>query len=47
MKDINENKDRNIINLRDSMIPKGHTTALTIMDLDAKTLYTLNSIPRV
>lgn len=44
--DLKSGKERNLLNLRDSMLPK-HNTHLTINDLDAKTLYTLNSISRV
>jgi len=44
VKDVN--KGRNLLNLRDSMVPKEHTK-LTIGDIDAKTLYTLNSVSRV
>ena len=44
--DIRTGKDRNLVNLRDSMLPAAHTK-LTIGDVDAKSLYALNSISRV
>jgi hypothetical protein len=44
--DIRVGKDRNLMNLRDSMLPQA-STKLTIGDVDAKTLYALNSISRV
>ncbi len=44
--DIRNGKDRNLMNLRDSMLPSG-PTKLTIGDIDAKSLYALNSISRV
>jgi len=44
--DIRNGKDRNLMNLRDSMLPSSHTK-LTIGDVDAKSLYALNSISRV
>ena len=44
--DIRTGKDRNLMNLRDSMLPTA-PTKLTIGDVDAKSLYALNSISRV
>jgi len=44
--DIKNNKDRNIMNLRDSMLPDT-PSKLTIGDVDSKSLYALNSISRV
>jgi hypothetical protein len=44
--DLRENKERNILNVRDSMIPERPTT-LTFNDLDAKNVYALNAINRV
>ena len=44
--DIKQGKDRNLLNLRDSMVPK-QSTQLTINAIDAKSLYALNSISRV
>ena len=43
--DVNSGK-RNFYNLRDSMLPK-NVSNLTIGDIEAKTLYALNSISRV
>ena len=44
--DLKQGKDRNLLNLRDSMVPQDHTK-LTIGDVEAKSLYALNSISRV
>lgn len=44
--DIRVGKNRNLMNLRDSMLPSA-PTKLTIGDVDAKSLYALNSISRV
>lgn len=44
--DIRNGKERNLMNLRDSMLPTG-PSKLTIGDIDAKSLYALNSISRV
>jgi hypothetical protein len=44
--DIKERKDRNLGNLRDSMVP-GSPTKLTIGEVEAKSLYALNSVSRV
>jgi hypothetical protein len=44
--EIRSGQDRNLMNLRDSMLPASHTK-LTIGDVDAKSLYALNSISRV
>jgi hypothetical protein len=44
--DIKSGKDRNLMNLRDSMVPQT-PTKLTVGDLDAKTLYALNSVSKV
>ena len=44
--DIRTGKDRNLMNLRDSMLPSA-PSKLTIGDIDAKSLYALNSISRV
>lgn len=44
--DLQHGKERNILNLRESMVPKKHSQ-LTYGDLEAKNLYTLNSIPKV
>jgi hypothetical protein len=44
--DIKNGKDRNLMNLRDSMVPQ-IPTKLTVEDLDAKTLYALNSVSKV
>jgi hypothetical protein len=44
--DIKTGKERNLGNIRDSMLPKQHSS-LSIKDLDAKTMYALNSISRV
>lgn len=46
MSDLKSGKDRNLLNLRDSMLPKTHTK-LTIGDVEANSMYALNSIPRV
>ena len=46
MNDIKSGKDRNLNNLRDSMVPKS-STKLSIGDVEAKSLYALNSISRV
>ncbi len=46
LNDIKSNQDRNIGNLRDSMLP-AHESKLTLNDVDAKSYYALNSIPRV
>ena len=44
--DIKERKDRNLGNLRDSMVPPT-PTKLTIGEVEAKSLYALNSVSRV
>lgn len=44
--DLKTGKERNLMNLRDSMVPKEHTK-LTMGDVEAKTLYALNSISKV
>jgi hypothetical protein len=44
--DIKDRKDRNLGNLRESMVPQT-STKLTIGDIEAKSLYALNSVSRV
>ena len=44
--DVRDRKDRNLANLRDSMVPQT-STKLTIGDIEAKSLYALNSVSRV
>ncbi len=44
--DLKTGKERNLMNLRDSMVPKEHTK-LIMGDVEAKTLYALNSISKV
>lgn len=44
--DLKNGKDRTLMNLRDSMLPKEHTK-LTMGDVEAKSLYALNSISKV
>ena len=44
--DIKDRKDRNLGNLRDSMVPES-STKLTIGEIEAKSLYALNSVSRV
>lgn len=46
VQDIKENKDRNILNLRDSLLPE-RPSKLTVNNLDSKTMYTLNSVSKV
>lgn len=46
VKDIQNNKDRNLFNLRDSLLPS-EPTKLTFNDVDGKSFYTLNSISKV
>jgi len=45
--DIKVSKERNLLNLRDSMLPKRGSSKLTLSALDAQSLYALNSISRV
>jgi hypothetical protein len=45
--DIKQSKERNLLNLRDSMLPKKGSSKLTLNTIDAKSLYALNSISRV
>jgi hypothetical protein len=47
MSDIKTGKDRNLLNLRDSMLPKNGPSKQTLNTIDAKSLYSLNSIARV
>lgn len=44
--DITKNEKRNVLNLRDSLIPN-KPSGLTLNDIDAKNYYTLNSISKV
>jgi hypothetical protein len=44
--DIKNNKQRDLFNLRDSLMPE-NVTSLTIGDIEAKNLYSLNTISRV
>ena len=44
--DIRTGKDRNLMNLRDSMLPAA-PSSLTIGEIDAKSMYALNAIARV
>ena len=44
--DIQTNQDRNLLNLRDSMLPATESK-LTLNDIDAKNYYALNSVPKV
>ena len=44
--DITQNADRNILNLRDSLLPK-QPSSLSLNDVDAKSYYALNSISKV
>ncbi len=45
--DLKQGKDRNLLNLRDSMLPKEGSSKLTVNSIEAKSLYALNSISRV
>jgi hypothetical protein len=45
--DLKENKERNVLNLRDTLVNEVRCTALTFNDLDANDLYTLNTISKV
>lgn len=44
--DVTNNLDRNILNLRDSLLPE-KPSRLSLNDIDAKDYYALNTIPRV
>ena len=46
IKSIKEDKDRNLLNLRDTMLP-ATSTKLTVNDIDAKTMYSFNSVSKV
>ncbi|CDW84758.1 UNKNOWN [Stylonychia lemnae] len=44
--DIQQNQDRNVLNLRDSLLPE-KPSKLSLNDVDAQSLYALNSITKV
>ena len=46
IKSIKQDQHTNLLNLRDSMLP-GSSTKLSINDLDAKTIYSFNSVSKV
>jgi hypothetical protein len=46
VKDITQNNNRNILNLRDSLLPS-KPSKLSIKEVDPKSIYALNTITKV